>query len=124
MKSIFRAAAFAATLMLIPAAHAETAVLRALDKVTGTTKDLSVPVGQPVKFGTLTITARTCGKKPAEETPEVYAYLQINDKPVVSANEKPIEDKQVFAGWMFWSSPGLNPLENPVYDVWVIDCKT
>ncbi|MEM9705390.1 MAG: DUF2155 domain-containing protein [Pseudomonadota bacterium] len=30
----------------------------------------------------------------------------------------------VFSGWMFASSPALNPLEHPVYDVWVIDCKT
>ncbi|MEL6363320.1 MAG: DUF2155 domain-containing protein [Pseudomonadota bacterium] len=28
----------------------------------------------------------------------------------------------VFTGWMFASSPALNPLEHPVYDVWVIDC--
>ena len=24
---------------------------------------------------------------------------------------------------MFASSPGLNALEHPVYDVWVLDCK-
>lgn len=30
----------------------------------------------------------------------------------------------IFSGWMFASSPGLNGLEHPVYDVWVIDCKT
>ncbi len=29
----------------------------------------------------------------------------------------------VFKGWMFASSPALNALEHPVYDVWVIDCK-
>lgn len=30
----------------------------------------------------------------------------------------------IFRGWMFASSPALNALEHPVYDVWVIDCKT
>ncbi|MEZ5921142.1 MAG: DUF2155 domain-containing protein [Parvularculaceae bacterium] len=30
----------------------------------------------------------------------------------------------IFSGWMFASSPALNPLDHPVYDVWVIDCKT
>ncbi|MCB2113418.1 MAG: DUF2155 domain-containing protein [Parvularculaceae bacterium] len=30
----------------------------------------------------------------------------------------------IFSGWMFASSPALNGLEHPVYDVWVIDCKT
>ena len=31
---------------------------------------------------------------------------------------------KVFSGWMFASSPALNALEHPVYDIWVIDCKT
>jgi hypothetical protein len=124
MKLVTRAAAIAAILLFTPAAFAETVVLRALDKTTGVTKDLSVAVGKPVSFGTLTITARSCSKKAPEETPEVYAYLQIRDKPIVDANQKPAEEKQIFSGWMFWSSPGLNPLEHPSYDVWVIDCKT
>lgn len=34
------------------------------------------------------------------------------------------EGDSVFSGWMFASSPALNPLEHPVYDVWVIDCQT
>lgn len=29
----------------------------------------------------------------------------------------------VFKGWMFASSPSLNAMEHPTYDVWVIDCK-
>jgi len=34
------------------------------------------------------------------------------------------EGINIFRGWMFASSPALNPLEHAVYDVWVIDCKT
>ena len=30
---------------------------------------------------------------------------------------------RTFTGWMFASSPALNALEHPVYDVWVLDCK-
>lgn len=29
----------------------------------------------------------------------------------------------LFTGWMFASSPAINALEHPVYDVWVIDCR-
>ena len=36
----------------------------------------------------------------------------------------PVDPDRIFAGWMFASSPALNPLEHPIYDVWVIDCKT
>ena len=32
--------------------------------------------------------------------------------------------QKIFSGWMFASSPALNALEHPVYDVWVIDCQT
>ena len=28
----------------------------------------------------------------------------------------------LFSGWMYASSPGLNALEHPVYDIWVIRC--
>lgn len=34
------------------------------------------------------------------------------------------EGENVFRGWMFASSPALNALEHPVYDVWVINCTT
>ncbi|MEM8936531.1 MAG: DUF2155 domain-containing protein [Pseudomonadota bacterium] len=34
------------------------------------------------------------------------------------------EGVNIFRGWMFASSPALNALEHPVYDAWVIDCKT
>ncbi|WDI32024.1 DUF2155 domain-containing protein [Hyphococcus flavus] len=34
------------------------------------------------------------------------------------------EGVNIFRGWMFASSPALNALEHPVYDVWVIDCTT
>lgn len=49
------------------------------------------------------------------------------DTPILMA-EDPLGDlsegDKVFSGWMFASSPALNPLEHAVYDVWVIDCKT
>lgn len=38
--------------------------------------------------------------------------------------EKPVDPDRIFSGWMFASSPALNSMEHPVYDVWVIDCKT
>lgn len=38
--------------------------------------------------------------------------------------EKPVDPDRIFSGWMFASSPALNAMEHPVYDVWVIDCKT
>jgi hypothetical protein len=40
-----------------------------------------------------------------------------------TANDQNRGIVRLFTGWMFASSPAINALEHPVYDVWVIDCK-
>lgn len=92
-------------------------MLRGLDKITGKPTDISAPIGKPVRFATLTITARYCYSTPASETPETSAFLQIEDH----RPDQPA--KRVFSGWMYASSPGLNGMEHPLYDVWVINCS-
>ena len=94
------------------------AVLRALDKITARITEIEVPVGDMVTFGTLEVTVRYCRTRPPEEPPETFAYLEIMDKGRREVAE------QVFSGWMLASSPALHALEHPVYDVWVINCKT
>ena len=71
-----------------------------------------------VTFGTLEIVVRSCHKRPPEEPPESAAFLEVTD---IKPNEDPAP---LFSGWMFASSPALSALEHPVYDVWVIDCRT
>jgi hypothetical protein len=94
-----------------------TAVLQALDKVTARVQELEVPVGGSVGFGAITITVRTCRKATPIDPPESVAFLEIDET-------RPDEaDTHLFSGWMFASSPALSPLEHPVYDVWVLDCK-
>jgi hypothetical protein len=124
MKALMFAAAMACAISSAGVARAETVVLRALDKTYGLAKDIAIPVGKPMKFGTLTITPKSCAKRAPEETPEVSAYLTIDDRPVVDANQPAAEQKTLFSGWMFASSPALNALEHPSYDVWVIDCRS
>ena len=96
----------------------EIAVLQGLDKVTGRVSTIEAPVGDVVKFGVLEIVARTCDKRPPEETPESAAFLDIWE---MRPGEAAIS---LFRGWMFASIPALSSMENPVYDVWVLDCKT
>lgn len=93
-------------------------VLRGLDKVTARISDLEIPVGERLRFGSLLIKAVHCYKRPPEEFPETSAFLEIDEaRPDETA-------RPLFRGWMLASSPGLSSLEHPVYDVWVIDCKT
>ena len=61
---------------------------------------------------------RACQKRPPEEPPESAAFLEIRE---AKPDQKPI---LLFSGWMFASSPAVSALDNPVYDVWVLDCKT
>ncbi|HJO71662.1 MAG: DUF2155 domain-containing protein [Rhodospirillales bacterium] len=94
----------------------EMALLQGLDKVTARVSTIEAPVGRTVRFGTLQIIARTCDKRPPEETPESAAFLDIWE---VRPGEAAIS---VFRGWMFASSPALSAVHHPVYDVWVLDC--
>ena len=65
------------------------------------------------------ITVRACRKRPQEETPESAAFLEINEQ---RAGEEGMT--RLFTGWMFATSPAISALEHPVYDVWLVDCKT
>ena len=93
-------------------------ILRGLDKMTGQAANIDAPIGVPVRFATLTITARYCYSTPPSETPETTAFLQIEDH----RPDKP--KRQVFSGWMLASSPSLNAMQHPLYDVSVISCRT
>jgi hypothetical protein len=98
-------------------------VLRTLDKVTATTQDYTLKIGDTLQYGSLTIAARHCEKKPPEDIPETYAFLQIKDARLTGGGETADEDLTVFSGWMFASKPAISALDHRVYDVWVIDCK-
>ena len=95
----------------------QRAVLRGLDKVTARISTFEGRVDEEIRFGGLVIRVEACYKTPPVEPPESAAFLRIRD-------EGPARERQgeVFAGWMFASSPGLSALQHPVYDIWVIDC--
>lgn len=95
----------------------DTVILRALDKITARITEIALPIGQEVRFGTLAIGARYCRTRPPIETPETFAYLEIDDL------KRSGERSRVFEGWMVASSPALNALEHAVYDVWVVNCR-
>lgn len=100
------------------AIEGDTVVLQGMDKVTARVWTFEVRVGEAVRFGTLEIYPRYCERTPPEEPPESKAFLDIYEA-------RPGEKRaDLFHGWMFASSPALNALEHPVYDVWLLECKT
>ena len=98
-------------------ASAQIAVFKSLDKVTGKTALMEIPVKSIETLGPLTITVKACFSTPPEDPPETKVYLEVDET-------RAGQTERLFSGWMFASSPGLNGLEHPVYDLWSISCKT
>jgi hypothetical protein len=90
------------------------AILRGLDKVSGVVSEIDISVGQTVAMGKLQITLGDCRYPRDDPSGDAFAWLVIRDAGV---------DVPQFQGWMIASSPALNALEHPRYDVWVIRCK-
>jgi hypothetical protein len=103
----------------------DVAVLQALDKVTAKTLRFEARVGQPVRYKTLIFTVRACERTaPDEPTEDSIAYLEILSQPRSEPGRPALPAKEAFKGWMYASSPSLNPLEHPLYDAWLITCRT
>lgn len=95
--------------------QAKGGVVRWLDKVSGRTVDISLADGQSKSEGRLTIKLTQCRYPVADPSSNAYAYLIIHDSQV---------KKPIFHGWMIASSPALDPLDSPRYDVWLLHCTT
>ncbi len=101
------------------------AVLQALDKVTAETFKFEVPVGSPIRYKTLVVTVKACEHSAADEPEEdSVAYLKVDSQPKAVPGKPALPSRQVFRGWMYASSPAINPLQHPVYDIWLISCRT
>lgn len=117
-KFAFLSAAFLSAALPAAAAEIETnmAQMQAMDKITGRVSIIEVPVGGEVKFGTFSIVVRACKTRPEGEIPENFAFVDVSDK---SFNR---EELNIFKGWMLSSSPAVNAVEHPIYDVWLLKC--
>ncbi|MCG6902991.1 MAG: DUF2155 domain-containing protein [Rhodobacter sp.] len=97
------------------AASGSGAVLRGLDKVSGNLTDLEMAVGETRAFGRLTVTLGECRFPKGNPSGDAYAFIVIRAAGV---------ERPVFEGWMIASSPALNALDHPRYDVWALRCTT
>jgi hypothetical protein len=101
-----------------------SAVLQALDKVTGKSLRFEARVNEPVRYGSLILAVHACETTaPDEDMSDSIAHLEVTSQPApVGGRTAP--PHQVYRGWMFASSPGLHPFTSPGYDLWLIACKT
>ena len=108
--------------LVASAAHAarienRVAVFSGIDKITGETHTFDVYIDETVKFGQLEITPRVCYSRPATEEPKTTSFLEVDE---ITLDRR---IRRIFTGWMFAESPGLNAIEHPINDVWLVTCK-
>ena len=90
----------------------------ALDKITAKTSKINLFLGETKKFGLLEIKALKCGNVQSKAEKGQAAYIQVKD---LSDNLN--NQVFVFNGWTFSSNTILNPMDHPVYDLWLVSCE-
>ena len=92
--------------------------LTALDKITAKTSSIKLAIGDKKIFGSLEIQALKCQLFESSDISDAVAYIQVKD---LSAKD----NNQVFLfnGWTFASSPTLQSIDHPIYDLWITSCE-
>ena len=88
--------------------------LTGLDKITARTTPLATRIGQTVKFGSLSVTVRSCIVRGPDQPADEAAFVDVTDSRDAAFG---------FHGWMLLSSPGASVVEHPVYDVRLVGCR-
>ncbi len=92
------------------------ASFKLLNKTTNKVSTKNILVSSKISWETLNIEVLYCGSTPPTEIPENYVLIDVYD----TINN---ENTNIYKGWMISSSPDVTPLENPIYDLWLVDCS-
>ena len=91
--------------------------VKILDKLSSKNKLLQLKIGEDYVFKNLNLKVLKCKNSEFDDNPEITAYIQVRD-----LTNKNNDEVFVFNGWMFSSSPSIEPFDHPVYDVWLVSC--
>ena len=92
--------------------------LTVLDKITAKTTTIRLSVGEKKPFGSLRIKALKCQLSESDDFIDTVAYLQVKDLSTKDNNQV-----FLFNGWTFASSPTLQSIDHPIYDLWITSCE-
>ena len=92
------------------------ASFKLLNKTTNKVSQKEILVDSTINWVTLKIEVLYCASTPPNEIPEDYVLIDVYD----TINQEIIN---IYTGWMISSSPDVTPLENPIYDLWLLDCN-
>ena len=93
------------------------AVFAGLDKIMGVTTNFEAKIGEEKQFGGLIVKADVCYTAPITQDPKTVAFVEVDEAKTDGTRSR------IFSGWMFAESPGLNAVEHPIYDVWLVGCR-
>lgn len=91
------------------------AVLRWLDRTAGETGEVEIRNASAGTVGKLRVELGECRYPAGNPAGDAFAFLTIHPGETAPP---------IFSGWMVASSPALNALEHPRYDIWVLRCTT
>ena len=91
------------------------ASFKLLNKTTNKVSNKEILVNTKIEWETLNIEVLYCASNPPNQIPEDFVLIDVYDK----INEKNIN---IYKGWMISSSPDVTPIENPIYDLWLVGC--
>ncbi|MEK9691039.1 MAG: DUF2155 domain-containing protein [Pelagibacteraceae bacterium] len=91
--------------------------IKILDKISSKNTLVSLKNTEELIFGDLGIKSMKCKNSEFDDNPEITAYIQVRD-----LTNKDNNEVFVFNGWIFSSSPSINPFDHPVYDIWLVKC--
>ncbi|MBN1783560.1 MAG: DUF2155 domain-containing protein [Alphaproteobacteria bacterium] len=99
----------------------DTAIVYAVNRLKGQSKEIKIPVGEKALFENISITVKACYEKTQQIGTESthWAFLQIKDL----EKEATPEEALLFSGWMPSHNRNISTLEDPVYDIWIKECK-
>ena len=92
--------------------------IKALDKITAKTLAIKLGIGEKKNFGSLEIKGLKCQLSENNEFSDAVAYLQVKD-----LDSKDNNQVFLFNGWTFASSPTLESIDHPIYDLWITGCE-
>ena len=92
------------------------ASFKLLNKTTNKVSTKEILVSSKISWETLNIEVLYCGSTPPTEIPEDYVLIDVYD----TINN---ENTNIYKGWMISSSPDVTSLQNPIYDLWLVDCS-
>ena len=89
------------------------AVVRIMDKASGKAQTINIPVGEMVEYEKLNVQVRSCKQTDPFDAEDFFAFIEISTR----------TDGKVFSNWMSRNEPGVRPLQNADYDLWLVSCE-